>query len=380
MKHNRRSVAPLALMLLLPMLGGCGRADGSYYAEHRTFENFNLVEALSLDLSEVGPDLSEPEPGETPPAAPKYPNRPEDPEAFRMRVYGEMEIYDSVGGSKVKKTLTDGTLVDITPMKNKLWAEVYSMEGTFVGYAKDGFSHAIDPDSTVYATLPVEYGQARTNENTYVDAYSHLVDIRRYLRVYSSTSGDYKDVDLSKYDVVVSMQLSTDDTTIREPFYNRNLCMIQYDLLPKLKAAIDRFKKDGYTIIIYDAYRPTSVQQRWFDVVGVHKWVADPSRGMGGVHDRGTALDMSLLDKNGRLLEMPTPMHTFSEAASRLSTKMTDTARANMDYMLDVMVDCGFGYINSEWWHFQDTNTVYYLPTDHAIDGIPLTVAERTGT
>ena len=111
-------------------------------------------------------------------------------------------------------------------------------------------------------------------------------------------------------------------------------------------------------------------------MVRQHKWVADPSRGMGGVHDRGTALDISIIDKSGKPVEMPTPMHTFTEAASRLSTTMTDTARKNMNYLKEVMVSCGFDIINSEWWHFQDVNTVYYLPTDHPIDEIPLVVTE----
>ena len=251
------------------------------------------------------------------------------------------------------------------------------MEGKLLGYAKDGFLRAIDPESAVYAELPIEYGMAKTNDETYVPAYSHLVDIRKYLRVLESTNpADWQYADLSDYDVIVSMQLSTPETTIKEPFYDRNLCLVQYDLLPKMLEAIELLRRDGYTMVIYDAYRPTSVQQRWFDVVRQHKWVADPSRGMGGVHDRGTALDISIIDRNGKLIEMPTPMHTFTEAASRLSTTMTDTARKNMNYLRDVMVSCGFDIINSEWWHFQDVNTVYYLPTDHPIDEIPLMVSE----
>ncbi len=173
------------------------------------------------------------------------------------------------------------------------------------------------------------------------------------------------------------MKLSTSETTIGQPFYTRNLCMLQYDTLQLLIKAIERFRRDGYTVVIYDAYRPTSVQQRWFDVVKVHKWVANPSIGMGGVHDRGTAIDMSLIDKDGNELEMPTPMHTFTNDSARNSENMTETARENMNYMMRVMVACGFTYINSEWWHFQDKNTASYLPTDHPIDEIPLVPSEK---
>ncbi|MBQ7300423.1 MAG: hypothetical protein IJW77_11360 [Clostridia bacterium] len=368
-----------AVILVLSSCTG-GRGDGVYYAANRTFAGFDLAEALGVSFENTLIDLTEPAPGEAPltPVTPDgQPNESDAPTSFIMRVYDKMEIFAKVGDTSPISTLSAGTLIELAAIENSIWAEVSSMEGKLLGYAKDGFLRAIDPESAVYAELPIEYGMAKTNDETYVPAYSHLVDIRKYLRVLESTNpADWQYADLSDYDVIVSMQLSTPETTIKEPFYDRNLCLVQYDLLPKMLEAIELLRRDGYTMVIYDAYRPTSVQQRWFDVVRQHKWVADPSRGMGGVHDRGTALDISIIDRNGKLIEMPTPMHTFTEAASRLSTTMTDTARKNMNYLRDVMVSCGFDIINSEWWHFQDVNTVYYLPTDHPIDEIPLMVSE----
>jgi len=302
----------------------------------------------------------------------------ETAELFRMKVYESMEIYASTSSSKAERVLSDGEIVMLREIEGTQWAEVYYNSGPLMGYAKDGFMHSVPDNGTVYAELPIEYGMARTNANTYVPAYSHLVDIRKYFNVYSSTDNLVGAADFSEYDVIVSMKLSTEETTIGEPFYNKNICMLQYDILPMMQKAMEKFREDGYIMVIYDAYRPTSVQQRWFDVVRVHKWVADPSIGMGGVHDRGTAVDISLVDFNGNELEFPTPMHTFTEASARNSTAMTATARANMDYMLGVMLECGFTYINSEWWHFQDVNTKYYLPTDHPIDTIPLVPGEPT--
>lgn len=297
---------------------------------------------------------------------------------FRMKVYGQMEIYSSMDSASPASVLPDGEIIRLREIEESDWVEVYYNAGPFMGYAKDGFMKAISDSTEVYAELPVEYGLARTNAGDYIPAYSRLVDVRKYFKVFSSTNDLTDAADFSEYDLVVSMKLSTSETSINEPFYNSNIAMVQYDLLPMIKKAIDLFEKDGYRIVIYDAYRPTSVQQRWFDVIRVHKWVADPSIGMGGVHDRGTALDISLIDMNGNLLEMPTPMHTFTDESSRLSNKMTPTARENMNYMLNIMLQCGFTYINSEWWHFQDVDTKYYLPTDHPIDDIPLVPSEPT--
>ena len=364
----------LSVVLLGALLTGCTSADAAYLAESGKYKSYDAASTLGITFEETAA-VTDPF-TEYAGAAEKQPNYM-GTETFRMRVYDKMDIYKSIGG-KLIDTLAKGTVVDMTETENPAWMQVSSTDGTLLGYANDGFLHAIDSDCAVYAELPIEYGKARTNSNTYVDAYSHLVDVRKYLKAYESTEYSNSGVDLSQYDVKISMKLSTNETTIKEPFYNSNLCLLQYDVIPMLKKAIDIFKKDGYTVVIYDAYRPTSVQQRWFDVVRVHKWVADPSIGMGGVHDRGTAIDMSLINtKTGVELEMPTPMHTFTEASARSSQTMTKTARANMDYMLKVMVSCGFTYINSEWWHFQDKNTQNYLPTDHPLDSVPLTVVEK---
>lgn len=120
--------------------------------------------------------------------------------------------------------------------------------------------------------------------------------------------------------------------------------------------AYQRFQEDGYTIKIYDAYRPRSAQIKLFDIVQDSRFIADPSYG-GSWHQRGRAIDMSLIDlATGKELEMPTPMHTFSMDAARVySNQWTEEARKNVDYMTEVMTEAGFGTIETEWWHFEYT-------------------------
>ncbi|MDD6879824.1 MAG: M15 family metallopeptidase, partial [bacterium] len=318
-----KKIRIVSVILLCALLTGCTSAEAANLVKSEKYRDYDMASELGItfdDNTQIGNPC-----GEYGDAGEKKPNST-DSCVFRMRVYDAMDVYESIGDKKSVATLPEGTVVDMAETNSEEWMKVTSTDGELLGYAKDGFLHAIDSDCAVFAELPIEYGKARTNSNTFVDAYSHLVDIRKYLKVYESTEYSNEGVDLSQYDVKVSMKLSTSDTTIKEPFYSSNLCMLQYDVLLKLMKAIEIFKKDGYTVVIYDAYRPTSVQQRWFDVVRVHKWVADPSIGMGGVHDRGAAIDMSLINtKTGVELEMPTPMHTFTEASARSSTTMTQT-------------------------------------------------------
>lgn len=75
--------------------------------------------------------------------------------------------------------------------------------------------------------------------------------------------------------------------------------------------AYDRFKADGYTLKVYDAYRPIRVQRILFNIVKNKHWIANPDTTASN-HNRGCAIDMSLIiDATGEEMEFPTPMHTF---------------------------------------------------------------------
>ncbi len=352
-------------------------------AKEHIYEDFDLKKDLGIEFPTKAFNIDEITIFDTEvlPAEPNFIG--ENITAFPMIVYDKMDIYESKTSKYPSNTLKNGEEIFLSePVGDDIWGTVYSRDGKLIGYAKDGFLSAVSDGVGMYAEIGNEYGLAKTNSGDMINAYSHLVDVNKYLKVYYSDDLANTDVttldgvDLTEYDLVVSMKLSTQETSIGKPFYNRNMCLLQYDTLLKLVRAIRAFKNDGYTVVIYDAYRPTSVQQKWFDVVRVHKWVANPAIGMGGIHDRGTAVDISLLDASGMEIEMPTPMHTFTVDSARDSEKMTEAARANMEYMTKIMWNCGFTYINSEWWHFQCVNTKKYLPTDHPLDDIILVPSE----
>ncbi len=355
----KKTVRVSALVLAGLMLASCARWDGSYYYDKAVFAGFDpssiageLPAPVTLDVGEAPID-----PAVTTSMIPGV-DAPDEAQRYATMtvIVEQLPVYATPDpDSRQVSSLSLGRIAEMRTARNG-YLEVRD-NGTVVGFCpSDGVAAG---EYAIYGELPVEYGEARTEAGTFVPASSHLVDVTRYTDK-----------------VIISMQLATEDTSIGEPFYHRNLCMMQYDTVQKLLKAVELFEKDGYRIKIYDAYRPTSVQQKWFDIIKIHKWVADPSIGMGGRHDRGCAIDMSLVDANGNELVFPTKMHTFSDASAR-SSQMSAEARKNMDYMTKIMVSCGFDYINSEWWHFQDTEIERYLPTDHPIDEIPLVAAEK---
>ncbi len=132
-----------------------------------------------------------------------------------------------------------------------------------------------------------------------------------------------------------------------------------------LMEAYEIFDRDGYIIKIYDAYRPKSAQIELWEIVRNSAYIANPNTG-GSWHQRGRAVDMSLVNKEtGEELEMPTPMHTFDPKAGRYKSSLWSAeAKANSDYMTEVMTSVGFKTITTEWWHFENTKSGNMLPND----------------
>lgn len=117
----------------------------------------------------------------------------------------------------------------------------------------------------------------------------------------------------------------------------------------------------GYSLIIYDAARPMSVQQKMWNVVkGTSKniYVSNPARG-GGLHNYGLAVDVSIIDEKGKPLPMGTKVdhlgkeaHIDTEAFMVQQGIITEKERDNRQLLRRVMTEAGYKALRSEWWHF----------------------------
>lgn len=153
--------------------------------------------------------------------------------------------------------------------------------------------------------------------------------------------------------------------------------MLETRTAEMLKKAADLFAADGYTVKIYDSYRPKSAQYELYDIVQDARFIADPYVN-NSFHQIGRAVDMSLINGGtGMELKMPTPMHTFNESAARYNrAAWTEEERQNVDYMTDVMKRCGFRTIETEWWHFENGEAGDYMDPNLYYESLPLIPAE----
>ena len=110
-------------------------------------------------------------------------------------------------------------------------------------------------------------------------------------------------------------------------------------------------KQEGLGLLVWDAYRPLAVQQAMWDAIRDPRYVSDPSVNAGR-HTRGTAVDVTLVDRRGKPLPMPTDYDDFSEAA-HVNAEGTEPERAaNAQRLRTAMERRGFRSFATEWWHF----------------------------
>ncbi|MBB6454468.1 D-alanyl-D-alanine dipeptidase [Salirhabdus euzebyi] len=158
--------------------------------------------------------------------------------------------------------------------------------------------------------------------------------------------------------IVVDLRYATENNFVEKKVYPVAICLLQKDTALKLKHANDLAKKDGYRIKVWDGYRPLYVQEIFWENTPDPRYVSDPSKGTD--HNRGVAVDITLVDELGKELEMPTGFDEFTERSWRNHQGNTDEAQKNMEYLTKIMQESGFSSISTEWWHYRDTNEKDY--------------------
>jgi CubicO group peptidase (beta-lactamase class C family)/D-alanyl-D-alanine dipeptidase len=159
-------------------------------------------------------------------------------------------------------------------------------------------------------------------------------------------------VDIAEYDprMVVDVKYATADNFVGEPVYPIARCLLRKSAAQRLARVQDRLEADGYGLKIHDGYRPLSVQKRFWKIMPDPRYVADPRKG--SRHNRGAAVDVTLVDACGGGVEMPTKYDDFTEAAHRNYAGGNETSRQNRDRLAAAMEAEGFKGLADEWWHY----------------------------
>lgn len=152
-------------------------------------------------------------------------------------------------------------------------------------------------------------------------------------------------------DALVELRYATRDNFVGEVMYPADSrCLLRRDALLRLVKVADALRAEQLRLKLWDCYRPLAVQWKLWERFPKPGYVADPRRG--GNHNRGAAIDLTLVDAAGDELEMPTPYDSFQKAAHQGYAGGTARSRQNRDRLRRAMEAAGFRINRSEWWHF----------------------------
>lgn len=163
-------------------------------------------------------------------------------------------------------------------------------------------------------------------------------------------------VNLKDYsqDFVYDMRYATVNNFLKSNVYDCAECYLRLKTVKALIEANKHFIQKGYRIKIYDCYRPLDIQKRMWQIVSNPSYVANPAKG--SIHNRGGAVDLTLVDSTGNELDMGTDFDHFGIEASHNYKKLDKKVIQNRKLLKKIMQKHNFKIFKSEWWHYNLNN------------------------
>jgi D-alanyl-D-alanine dipeptidase len=176
------------------------------------------------------------------------------------------------------------------------------------------------------------------------------------------SSPDYRHLS-SIAGIAIDLRYATPDNFVGRDLYSPHDCAwLHRDAAAALEKAVAWLaaRRPGSKLLVLDALRPQRVQEQlWAALQGTELlgYLAEPARG--SIHSFGMAVDITIVDEQGRELDMGTGFddltelsHPALEQAMLAKGAITAEQIANRELLRGAMFQAGFVGINSEWWHF----------------------------
>lgn len=183
------------------------------------------------------------------------------------------------------------------------------------------------------------------------------------------TAQKMQDVTILAPLIKVDLRYATANNFTKHVIYPKTArCYLRLKVAERLAAVQKSLEQKELGLKVYDCYRPRPVQAKLWALVPDERYVANPKNG--SRHNRGAAIDLTLVDKNGDELAMPTPYDDFSSRAHRSYQDLPAEALKNRATLEAAMVAQGFLPLPTEWWHFDDPDSKQYPMSEIGFDAL----------
>jgi D-alanyl-D-alanine dipeptidase len=153
-------------------------------------------------------------------------------------------------------------------------------------------------------------------------------------------------------DAVLDIRYATKDNLTGRPLYPFAAAFLRRSAAKKLDKAAADLRAKKLRLVIYDAYRPLSVQKALWAAKPDPRYVANPAKGSS--HNRAGAVDLGLADEAGHALPMPSKFDEFGPRSRHGAEGVPPEARRNAELLKAALETAGFVSLADEWWHYRD--------------------------
>jgi D-alanyl-D-alanine dipeptidase len=213
--------------------------------------------------------------------------------------------------------------------------------------------------------------------------------------------------------VLVSLRYHSNENFVGRPVdgYKKPVVILTKQAAEALKKAHDEFKKDGYLLVIYDAYRPQQASDyfmRWSrdvkDQVKKEQYYPRVNKAdvfkLGYVtersgHNRGSTVDLTIIKKDKKLhevkesirqlrdgftitflddgtVDMGSSFDLFDVASHFENKVIAQNYKELRTYLKEGMEKYGFKNFPEEWWHFTLKDEPFPAYSDESYFNFPV--------
>jgi D-alanyl-D-alanine dipeptidase len=155
---------------------------------------------------------------------------------------------------------------------------------------------------------------------------------------------------VSDNEIILDIKYAQTDNFTGKKLYECPRCFLRPHIAEMLYSVSAELTEKGYKLILYDCYRPKQIQEELWNIKPDKNYVTPPWKG--SMHNKGLAIDLSLMDKHGRLIDMGTAFDHLGEKSHLTYKDFPAEILSNRQLLKTTMEKHGFSSIRTEWWHY----------------------------
>ncbi len=162
--------------------------------------------------------------------------------------------------------------------------------------------------------------------------------------------------------LVLEIRYATEQNITRKKIYADKRAWLREETIRKLAQVARELEEKGYRLVLWDGWRPASAQKALWAAKPDGRFLTPPNRI--SRHTRGTSVDVSLADQNGKILEMPSDHDEFTDRADEDFSDVPKEVAQRARLLRKAMFRAGFSGVPDEWWHYDLRDWASYEPIE----------------